>query len=103
MSDASSCSESKCCSGFGATVIAAIGGFAIFLLILAVAYGPNKVAPAGDGVKTPAQRKSILAEMHGKEHTSATTYGWVDKDKGVVRIPVDRAVELFIQEQNAKK
>ena len=102
MSDTSSCSDSKCCSAFGATLIAAIGGFAIFALILVVAYLPNKAAPVGDGVKTPAQRKAALAELHGKEHTAATTYGWVDKDKGVVRLPVDRAIELTIQE-HAKK
>ncbi len=102
MSDTSSCSDSKCCSAFGATLIAAIGGFAIFGLILLVAYLPNKAAPAGDGVKTPEQRKAALAELRGKEQTAATSYGWVDKDKGVVRLPLDRAIELTIQE-HAKK
>jgi hypothetical protein len=102
MSDASSSSDSKCCSSVGATFIAAIGGFAIFGLILLVAYMPNKVAPAGDGVKTPEQRKAILAELHGKEQTAATSYGWIDKEKGVVRLPLDRAVELTIQEHGKK-
>ena len=102
MSDVSSSSDSKCCSSFGATLVAAIGGFAIFGLILVVAYLPNKAAPAGDGVKTPEQRKAILAELHGKEQTAATSYGWVDKEKGVVRLPLDRAIELTIQE-HAKK
>lgn len=100
MSDASSAPESS--SSFTATLVAAIGGFAIFALILVVAYLPNKAAPVGDGVKTPEQRKAILAELHGKEQTAATTYGWVDKDKGVVRLPLDRAIELTIQE-HAKK
>lgn len=102
MSDAhSSCSSEGKCS-FTATLLAVIGGFAIFVVILLVAYLPNKAAPAGDGVKTPEQRKAALAELHGKEHTTATTYAWVDKDKGVVRIPVERAIELTIQE-HAKK
>jgi len=102
MSDASSHSDSKSSSSFGTTLVAAIGGFAIFGLILLVAYLPNKAAPAGDGVKTPEQRKAILAELHGKEQTAATSYGWVDKEKGVVRLPLDRAIELTIQE-HAKK
>lgn len=102
MSDASSCSDTKCCSSFAVTLIAAIGGFAIFGLILLVAYLPNKAAPAGDGVRTPEQRKAALAELHGKEQTAATTYAWIDKDKGVVRLPLDRAIELTIQE-HAKK
>jgi hypothetical protein len=97
MSDATA-HESK--SSFTATLLAAIGGFAIFLVILFVAYLPNKVPPAGDGVKTPAQRKAALAELRGKEQSAATTYGWVDKDKGIVRLPLERAIELTIQEHS---
>lgn len=99
MSNASAPSSN---SSFTATLLAAVGGFAIFLLILFVAYLPNKAAPAGDGVKTPEQRKAALAELRGKEKTTATTYGWVDKDAGVVRIPIAQAKELIIQE-HAKK
>jgi hypothetical protein len=100
MSDATAPSSSN--SSFTATLLAAVGGFAIFLLILLVAYMPNKAAPAGDGVKTPEQRKAALAELRGKEKTTATTYGWVDKDAGVVRIPISKAKELVIQEQAAR-
>ncbi len=103
MSDASS-SAPESNGSFVATLLAAIGGFAIFLLILVVAYLPNKAAlPQGVGSKTPEEGKALLAELRGKEHTAATTYGWVDKEKGVVRLPTDRAVELFIQEHAAKK
>lgn len=100
MSDASSPSETT--GSFSATLLAAIGGLSIFLVILFVAYLPNKADPAGDGVKTPAERKALLAELRGKEQTAATTYGWVDKDKGVVRLPLERAIELTIQEQKKK-
>lgn len=102
MSDAHSSSACESKGSFTATLLAVIGGFAIFVVILLVAYLPNKAAPAGDGVKTPAERKAALAELRGKEHTTATTYAWVDKDKGVVRLPIERAVELTIQE-HAKK
>lgn len=98
MSDASAPSNGS----FTATLLASIGGLAIFLLILAVAYLPNKTAPAGDGVKTPEQRKALLVELQGKQSTAATTYAWVDKDAGVVRLPLDRAAELFLQE-NARR
>lgn len=88
---------------FPATVLAVIGGFAIFLLILVVAYLPNRQElPRGVGSKSREEGKAILAELRGKEHTDATTYGWIDKDKGVVRLPLDRAIELTIQE-HAKK
>ena len=81
-------SSSECKGSFVATLLAAIGGFAIFLLILVVAYLPNKKPmPVGDGVKTPEQRKAALAELRGK---------------GVVRVPLDRAIELTIQEHQKK-
>ena len=100
MSDASSAPESK--GSFTATLLAAIGGFAIFVLILVVAYLPKKVETVGDGVRTPEQRKAALAELRGKEQTAATSYAWIDKDKGVVRLPIDRAVELVIEESKKK-
>ena len=88
---------------FAATLLAVIGGFAIFVIILLVAYLPNRKAlPQGVGSKPAAEGKALLNELRGKEHTTATTYGWVDKEKGVVRLPIERAVELTIQE-HAKK
>ena len=35
-----------------------------------------------------------LAETRKRELEKLTTYGWVDKTGGVVRIPVERALEL---------
>lgn len=88
---------------FWVTLAAVIGGFAIFLLILFIAYLPQAPAPLPEGSLTPEARAERLAELRAKEKSLTTTYGWVDKDKGVVRLPVDRAVELTIQELNAKK
>ncbi len=36
-----------------------------------------------------------------REHL--TTYGWVDRDSGVVRIPIDRAMEQMLAEQGQRK
>jgi hypothetical protein len=88
-------------SGFTATLLAVVGGFAIFLLILTVAYLPQKPAPLAEGARTPVQRKALLADLHGKESSAATSYGWVDQAKGQVRIPIADAVELTIKELNA--
>ncbi|TAG32987.1 MAG: hypothetical protein EAZ36_01465 [Verrucomicrobia bacterium] len=84
--------------------MAAIGAFAIFVVILIVAYLPNKVVAVGngEGVRSPAERKAALAELQGTAKTKASTYGWVDKDAGVVRLPIDRAIEIYLQEKKAK-
>lgn len=86
-----------------ATLAAAIGGFAIFLLILYIAYLPQKPATLSQGSKTPAERTATLSDLRAKDKSATTTYGWIDQSKGVVRLPTDRAVELTIRELNAKK
>ena len=50
----------------------------------------------------PAPRIEVepFRELQGlrahEEHVQ-TTYAWVDKDAGVVRIPIDRAIDLLVQ------
>lgn len=36
-------------------------------------------------------------KLRAEEDEVLTTYGWVDKDRGLVRIPIDRAMELIVQ------
>jgi hypothetical protein len=35
-----------------------------------------------------------VQELHAQEDKILSTYGWTDKKAGVVRIPIDRAMEL---------
>ena len=41
--------------------------------------------------------KLDLKEVREAEDQMLSTYGWVDQPKGVVRIPIDRAIELLAQ------
>jgi hypothetical protein len=90
-------------SGFFVTAVAVIGGFLIFILILVIAYLPNKPAPLPEGTKTPEERATILRELRAKETAAATSYGWVDQTKGVVRIPIERAMQLTVEDLKNKK
>lgn len=38
-----------------------------------------------------------LHALHAQEDAVLTTYGWVDRQAGIVRIPVSRAMELVIE------
>jgi hypothetical protein len=55
-----------------------------------------------EGVRTPADRAKILADHREAEHEQATKYGWVDQKAGLVRLPLERALELTVRE-HAKK
>lgn len=36
-----------------------------------------------------------LDELRAAENEILTSYGWVDRERGVVRIPIERAIELL--------
>jgi hypothetical protein len=38
-----------------------------------------------------------LADLRAKEDEALTSYGWVDRNAGVVRIPIDQAMTLTLQ------
>jgi hypothetical protein len=38
-----------------------------------------------------------IQQLHAQEEQTLSTYGWIDKNKGVVRIPIERAMELQLR------
>jgi len=38
-----------------------------------------------------------MEELRAREDAVLTTYGWVDRQAGIGRIPIDRAVELLLE------
>jgi hypothetical protein len=44
--------------------------------------------------KTPGED---LQQLRAYEGPKLNSYDWVDRDKGVVRIPIDRAMELVVR------
>ncbi len=92
------------------TALVLIAFFAIFIIIYVISrQAPVPVGNAtgaGDEEKwrySAEGRAGKLAELRGKEHTAATTYGWVDQNAGVVRLPLDRAMELTVRDLNASR
>jgi len=85
------------------TALVVIVCFASFVWLAKKIYTPNAAAvQTVEGVKTPPERKALLQEHRQKEHADATTYGWVDQKAGVVRLPIERAIELTVRD-HAKK
>jgi len=84
---------------FLASIIAVLVTIAVFAVIVLMAYGlgGNKEAAAVAG-ETPKYPSG--ATLKAQDDEVLSTYGWVDQDNSVVRIPVDVAQELLIQELN---
>jgi hypothetical protein len=76
--------------------------FALFGVIVLAVIGP---APRGsDYEETRAKKRAELLKTSREEAEKAlTTYGWIDKNKGLARIPIERAVELSVAELAQQK
>ena len=95
------------------SVAAVFGCFALFLFIIYLAYLPQREKTAeADLSQVSADerwqysaegRASHLADLRAREQTEQTTYGWVDQKAGVIRLPIDRAMQLTLQDLQAKK
>jgi len=55
---------------------------------------PVKTFPQPQLQRTPALD---LKAIRDAEDQQLATYGWVDREKGIVRIPIDRAIDLLAQ------
>jgi hypothetical protein len=76
--------------------------FALFGVIVLAVIGP---APRGsDYEQTRAKKRTELLKTSREEAAKAlTTYGWIDKSKGVARIPIEHAMELTVAELAQQK
>ncbi len=48
--------------------------------------------------KVIAPKDLALEKMRTEQHDVLTSYGWVDKEAGVARIPVEQAMEMMVKE-----
>lgn len=79
------------------TALVVIVFFAAFAWLAKRIYVPHAhEVQAVEGVLTPADRKLRLAELRQKE-AAAAGYAWVDQKAGVVRLPIDQAMELTVR------
>ena len=77
-----------------------IGGFFLFLAIAAFAWLDRRPPTVAWGGQEAAERREILKEQTERERAVLEQYGWIDRDAGIVRLPVERAMDLWLEEMN---
>jgi len=76
--------------------------FVLFGLIVLAIIGPSP--RTSDYEETRAKKRmEKLKALHEESQKELTTYAWVDKNKGVARIPIDRAMEVTVADLAQKK
>jgi hypothetical protein len=95
-------------------ILGILACFALFLVPVRLFYlshrqaltqneAPEQLSKDQQWKATPESRRAYLAELIAKQQKQAAAYAWVDKKNGVVQVPIDRAIELVIQDYAAKK
>jgi len=80
----------------GLLIILLFGGFALLLNRQGKSIPDVEEAKAEERLKT-------LADLNLENEKALTQYHWVDKSKGIVSIPIDRAMDLVLPELQANK
>jgi hypothetical protein len=82
-----------------------VGVVLVFAFFGMLAFVAVKLSPRGDDYeKKRAKVRAEKLEAAQKENLAAlTTYGWVDKTKGIARIPINHAMQLMLVELPDKK
>ena len=76
--------------------------FVLFGLIVLAVIGPSP--RSSDYEETRAKKRmEQLKVLHEESQKELTTYAWLDKNKGVAQIPIDRAMELTVADLAQKK
>ena len=76
--------------------------FVLFGLIVLAIIGPSPRTSDYEEARAK-KRMERLKTLHEESQKELTTYAWVDKAKGVARIPIDRAMEVTVADLAQKK
>ena len=76
-------------------------GVTVLVLLLVAVLGALWINRAGSATEIEDDARSVeraknLAELQAADTAALTTYGWNDKAKGIVRVPIARAMELVL-------
>jgi len=76
--------------------------FALFGVIVLAIIGPS---PRGSDFEETRAKKRMenLKTLREEADKTLTTYGWIDKTKGVAHIPIERAMELTLADLAKQK
>jgi hypothetical protein len=76
--------------------------FVLFGLIVLAVIGPSPRTSDYEEARAKKRMEKLKA-LREESQKDLTTYAWVDKNKGIARIPIDRAMEVTAADLAQKK
>jgi hypothetical protein len=77
-------------------LIGVLGTFFIVAALIWIMYAFTQPPPVDEG--RAAERRKNLSDMNAQSKEQLETYAWIDRSKGIVRLPIARAMELVVRE-----
>ncbi|MGB8355459.1 MAG: hypothetical protein WCD79_16295 [Chthoniobacteraceae bacterium] len=85
----------------GPAFLGGILAFLLFGLFVLIWFRLSGKTESFDDQRAVA-RAAKLDQLQKDNHEKLTSYAWVSKDKGVVQLPIDRAMEVVVADLKAK-
>ena len=82
------------------TVVTTLVMLLVFLGLVWIVFLQKQAIPTSTD-ETRAERLKNLAQLNADNQKILTNYHWVDKSKGIVGIPINRAMELVLKDLSA--
>ena len=104
MTDHQTTSETPASASLGSRIVLGIGVLILLLIAVIGALWLNRAnsATETEDAERSAVRAKNLTELQSADKATLATYGWNDQAKGVVHIPITKAMELALPALNAK-
>lgn len=95
------------------TILFVFALFAVAILVGVRLYRPASVAPQNAAPEnltkelewraTAESRRATLVQLKADQTAKENSYGWVDQKAGIVRLPIERAMELTAEKYGKKQ
>ncbi|MEM8883272.1 MAG: hypothetical protein AAGD14_04320 [Planctomycetota bacterium] len=82
-------------------VLGTLGGvILIFFAVFYLYFGDRQSDPLPEAARP--DHATIREELDNAANRRLMTFGWVDREKGIVRIPIEDAIEKVLAERGTK-
>ena len=93
--------DSEARAGLIFNALGLLGLMLLFGVIVGVAYLPNRAQRPDEDVVEARMR--TLSEVQASQKKLVSSYEWINKEDGVVRIPIERSMELVVTRLKKKE
>ncbi len=80
-------------------IVGVVGAVLIFVAIVALTALFLWVEESELAEQNAGQAPSNLRLSENEQQVILTEYRWIDREKGIVRVPIDRAIELVLADE----